>query len=463
MPNPMAKSESNGAHPSPKRRDVGVLITIALALMICWSVIFSGNLAGRGAADDLNFHWLAIIQFAQQWPIPDLGDYASATTPGYHLILAPLVKSGMGHTGVQLVASIWTMALLGLLSWHCSATLGRATAILMLPIIASMYVLFPGIWLLPDNAGWLFVLGIVLLALRGHGGWVSWAIGGVLLFGLVWLRQIHIWAAAPIWLAAWLGSQDQTPVNLRSLFTSDTYRRIGRTMIAIGCTIPGFVALAWFLGIWGGLVPPSFQNMHQGPNFATPGFLLAQVAVLSFPFIPMLLLRSRDVWAHHWRWVLFALLIGLVLSVLPYSSYSYEQGRYGGWWNMVGKFPTIADRSPVYIVLGLLGSLCLVLWLSLASTRDIWVWVGVLIAFTLAQSANHASWQRYHEPMLLMVMVLIIARSPLLSRIRSRAMGGSIALAMILGSITVLSMIGAQPVRSSDAGSTPELNSPESP
>ncbi len=450
------------ATPAPKGRDVAVLVTIGLAMLVCWSVIFSGNLSGRGAADDLNFHWLAILQFAQQWPTPDLGDYASATTPGYHLLLAPLAKAGMGHTGIQLVASLWTMGLLGLLAWNTSATLGRWAAVLLLPVIASMYVFFPGIWLLPDNAGWLLVLGIVLLCLRAKTGWVSWTICGVLLVALVWMRQIHIWAAAPVWLAAWLGSGPHAPRDLRSFFSSFS-GRAGRTLIAIGCTVPAFMALVWFLGVWGGLVPPSFQNMHQGPNPATPGFVLMQVAILSVPFTPMLLPRARAVWAHHWRLVLIALLLGLLLGVVPASSYSYEAGRYGGWWNLLGKLPTVADRSPVFTVLSVLGALYLVLWLSLASRRDVWVWVGVLIAFTLAQSANHASWQRYHEPMLLIMIVLIIARSAMLEQIKTRAMGGAVVLALILGSIATISMLTADPVQTSDSSVSGVLNSLESP
>lgn len=462
MLTPDARSSMPAETTTPKRRDVAVLTTIALGMLVCWSVILSGNLSGRGAADDLNFHWIAIIQFAQQWPSPDLGDYASATTPGYHLLLAPLVKAGMGHTGVQLIASIWTLGLLGLLSWKLSATLGRSAIVLMLPIIASMYVIFPGIWLLPDNMGWLMVIGIVLLALRSNTGWISWAISGVLLLGLVWVRQVHIWAAAPIWLAAWLGGQSHTPSDIPSFFSSFP-SRFARTLIAIGCTVPAFVALVWFLGTWDGLVPPSFQNMHQGPNWATPGFMLVQVAILSVPFAPILLPRVRELWAHHWRWVLIASLIGLLLGVVPHSSYSYEAGRYGGWWNLIGKTPTIAERSVLFVLLSLTGSLCLVLWLSLSSRRDVWVWIGVLVAFAVAQSANHASWQRYHEPMLLMVLMLIVARSPKLNQIKTRALCGAVVLALILGSITTISMIGAKPVLTSDSGTAIDQNSSESP
>lgn len=462
MLTPDARSSISAECTTPKRRDVAVLTTIALGMLVCWSVILSGNLSGRGAADDLNFHWIAIIQFAQQWPSPDLGDYASATTPGYHLLLAPLVKAGMGHTGVQLIASIWTLGLLGLLSWKLSSTLGRSAIVLMLPIIASMYVIFPGIWLLPDNMGWLMVIGIVLLALRANAGWINWAISGLLLLGLVWVRQVHIWAAAPIWLAAWLGGLSHTPSDIRSFFSSSP-SRFARTLIAIGCTVPAFVALVWFLGTWGGLVPPSFQNMHQGPNWATPGFMLVQIAILSVPFAPMLLPRVRELWAHHWRWVLIASLIGLLLGVVPHSSYSYEAGRYGGWWNLIGKTPTIADRSVLFVLLSLTGSLCLVLWLSLSGRRDVWVWIGVLVAFVVAQSANHASWQRYHEPMLLMMLMLIVARSPKLNQIKTRALCGAVVLALILGSITTISMIGAKPVLASNSGTAKDQNSAESP
>lgn len=463
MPEREKQPDTDAPPPTgPHRRDQAVLITVAIAMLVCWGVILSGNLSGRGAADDLNYHWVAIMQFAQQWPVPDLGDYASATTPGYHLLLAPLARAGMGHTGIQLVASLWTFSLLGLLSWNLSRTLGRAAAVLMLPLIASMYVIFPGIWLLPDNAGWLLVLGIVLLSLRRTGGWGVWVTSGVLLLGLVWLRQIHIWAAAPIWLCAWLGQESQTPTGLRDLF-ADPSRRIGRTLIAIGCTVPAFMALIWFLGIWGGLVPPSFQNMHQGPNAATPGFMLTQLCILSIPFAPMLLPRLRAIWALHWRWLLFAGMLGLVLGTVPASSYGYEAGRYGGWWNMLGKVPTLADRSPLFVLGSVVGSIGLVVWMSLATRRDVWVWVGAMVAFTLAQSANHASWQRYHEPMLLMMMLLIIARSPMLDQFRTRALLGAALLALVLGSITAISVLGAEPVRPDTSASATERNSPDSP
>ena len=442
-PSPFDPPRSSNASAGTRLGALGIIL--GLTLLACWSLILSGNRSGRGASDDLNYHWVAIHQFAQEWPTPDLSDYASATTPGYHLLLAPMVRAGLGHSGAQLVASVWTLALIGVLGWVVSRAWGWASALLMLPMIASMYVLFPGVWLLPDNAGWFFVLGVLLLALRPRFGWVSWMIAGLLLVALVWVRQVHIWAAGVVWLSAWLGNQTQTPHDLADFFGNLT-QRLGRTIIAQGMTIPAFVALLWFLGTWNGLVPPSFQDNHQGPNPATPGFILMQLGILSIFFVALLWPRLRMLWAHHWRWVLLVGVVGLGLGLLPISGYSYDAGRYGGWWNGIRLLPTLGQRSPVFVLGSLFGALALACWLSLAPVRDRWIWVGTLVAFTLAQSANHTSWQRYHEPMLLMMILLIFARSEGVDRVRVRVVLGSLALSLMLAGVTVGSLWTAKPI-----------------
>jgi len=421
-----------------------VLIVLMLLLVASWGMILSGNLSGRGAADDLNYHWIAIEQFAAELPSPDLSDYASATTPGYHLILAPFAKVGIGHTGIQLIASLWSFGLLGVLAWITAGRFGKGAIVLMLPMLVSMYVLYPAIWLLPDNAAWLGVLIILLLALKPEPSPKTWALAGVVLFGLVWMRQIHIWIAGVIWLSAWLGSADQTPTLTRCC--SSIVDRVGRSLVALGCTIPAFAALAWFVLLWGGLVPPTFQDNHQGPNPITPAFILTQLAILSVFFGPMLWARLKELWKYQSAWVLFAAIAGFALGIIPASSYNYDAGRYGGWWNIIGNFPTIADRSPIIILGAVAGALALVAWLSLVSRRDVWIWIGALVGFTLAQSANHTSWQRYHEPMLLIMIVLILARSSSIKAYTRSIMLGSITLAAMLGVLTLIFTLNAKPV-----------------
>ena len=421
-----------------------VLIIQVLTLCATLPLIFSGYSNGRAAADDYNYHWVAIQKFAIEWPSPDISDYHSATTPGYHLILAPFVRAGLGHTGTQLLALTWTLAFFGLLCWVVSRSMGRIAALICLPMVVSMYTIYPGVWLLPDNAGWFIVFAILILALRDRTGWWTWLASGVLLAVLVALRQIHIWAAGVVWLSAWIGSGQGVPTSLRSCF-DDIVSRAGRTLISISCTIPAFALLGWFLLLWGGLVPPMFQENHQGPNPATPGFILMQLGFLSVFFFPILRARLPRVWAHHWRWVLLSIFIGILCAIGPASSYSIEDGRYSGWWNFVILIPSVAARSPVFIIGAIAGSLALPLWLSLVHRRDMWIWVGILIAFTLAQSANHASWQRYHEPMLLMMIILMIARSNLLEKMRVRVLIGTTLLCTMLLTLTVYSLVTADP------------------
>lgn len=419
-------------------------MVIGLFLVFGWSVILTGNHSGRGASDDWKYHWVAIEQFADQLPRPDLSDYASATTPGYHLVLAPLVRAGLGHTGIQLIASIWTIGFFGLLTWVIAGRFGKGAVVLMLPMLCSMYVLYPGIWLLPDNAGWLGVLAIVLLTLKEHPTWRTHVCSGVILVGLIWMRQIHIWIASAIWLSAWLGSTEQTPTPA-GLF-STPIQRAGRTMIAFACTIPAATALVWFILLWGGLVPPTFQSLHQGSNPATPGFILFQLAILSVFFAPTLWSQLKDIWASHARWVVLAGMLGLFIGLLPASSYSYEAGRYGGRWQLIAKFPTVADRSPIFVLGSFAGAIAFVVWLQLVDRRDRWMWIGIMLAFTLAQSANHASWQRYHEPMLLMMVLLILTRSSAIrSSLRSVMIGCALMATMLLV-LTATAMLTAEPV-----------------
>ena len=426
-------------------RAQALLIMVGLTLVCTLPLIMSGNANGRGAADDFNYHWIAIQRFALEWPNPDLSDYASATTPGYHLVLAPLVGAGLGHMGAQLVALLWTLGFFGLLCWSASRYLGRLAAVICLPIVASMYTLYPGVWLLPDNAGWLLVLAIVLLALRDRTGVPIWIVSGILLLALVFVRQVHIWVAGTIWLSAWLGSDAGGPSDLRTFF-SDTIARAGRSVIAIACTIPAFALLLWFLLMWGGLVPPMFQGMHQGPNPATPGFILLQLGVISVFFVPVLWPHFRRLWAHQWKWVLLCAGLGVLFALVPESAYSVDAGRYGGWWNIIKRSPSMGDRSLAYVGGAIFGAIALPVWLGLAPRRDAWVWVGTLVAFVAAQSANHASWQRYHEPLLLVMLVLIIARSRWLGEMRARIVGGVLALSVVFGLLTLVSIIRAEPV-----------------
>ncbi|HZW10024.1 MAG TPA: hypothetical protein VFF69_08980, partial [Phycisphaerales bacterium] len=86
---------------------------IAVFALGAWPLIFSGFVKGRGAADQLNYHEQVIRTFAADWPNPDYSDYLSATTPGYHTLLAAVAHFLTDDRRVlQLIASAFTLGLL---------------------------------------------------------------------------------------------------------------------------------------------------------------------------------------------------------------------------------------------------------------------------------------------------------------------------------------------------------------
>jgi len=418
---------------------IGVLVAVALT----WPFILSGFDSGRGAFDDLRYHWPTVERFAEQLPTPDVSDYPSATTPGYHLDLSVWRALGAPRTLVRLYASLWTAILLGILGSMAHARLGRPGLALLAPVALSMYVLYPGIWLLPDNAGWVGVLVVLILALDHPMSLRALFVSGVALALLVAVRQIHIWAAAAVWCGAWIGSRETTPTP-KDLFTS-IGARARWLALALLAAAPAALVLIWFVRLWGGLVPPDFQGRHQGPNPITPGFILTQVAILSALFAPILVPRLARIARAQAPWLVGALVIGLALGIAPESSYSTDAGRYSGWWNIVRELPAPMGRSIVLALGAPAGAVCLVAWGSMLERRAAWILCVSLLAFTLAQSANHASWQRYHEPMLLILGALTIVRAAPALPI-GRVVFGSLALGCALGAISAADLAGAKTV-----------------
>ena len=256
---------------------------------------------------------------------------------------------------------------------------------MILPLACSSYVVQSGAWLLPDNLAWLGVAAIMMLTLHPSVSWRPVILGSVVLLGLVMVRQIHIWAAGLVWLTAWLNAR---PTE-RSVF-DDLPTRAWHSGVAVLMTLPAFLVLAWFLNLWGGLTAPRFQMNITGIGVSTPAFLLVQLAVFSVGFSPWL---------------------------LPSSTYNEEAGRFSGFWGLAKLTPVIAGHSsPAFLVLAPIGAAVFAGSLIEIPRRKAWVFMGAFIAFTAAQSNTINSWQRYHEPMLLMMLALMSSVQPVTGR-----------------------------------------------
>ena len=114
-------------------------IIAALFVATAWPVIALGVMRGRMASDQLRFHEVVIRLFAADLPSPDLSDYRSATSPGYHLVLAAASKLvGDSRLALQLAGSLFTIGLLALVALVVAERRRTLETILLcLPIAAT--------------------------------------------------------------------------------------------------------------------------------------------------------------------------------------------------------------------------------------------------------------------------------------------------------------------------------------
>ncbi|CAN5827439.1 hypothetical protein BH11PLA1_BH11PLA1_01020 [soil metagenome] len=303
---------------------------------------------GRAKFDQDVFHVPTIQKFAAELPVPDLSDYASATTPGFHLGLAVISRIAPGDTFFHLATAVIGTSVLVVLGCRVALACGLAVAVhggarrstqlthvlaAIAPLACSSYFVQSSLYVLPDNAAWWSVCAVLILALmlaapvdKGEGMRRPLVAGGVALVILVFTRQIHIWAAAPLWVAAviWAASMPAAAASHRAsgsrfinavlpprkAAASDSeFPRFGDLIagvrsralaVAVICTLPAFGLLYAFYRLWGGLTPPRFQaalnpaavagsvdaTAVTGLSPATPAFVLALFGVLGVFFIP---------------------------------------------------------------------------------------------------------------------------------------------------------------------------------
>lgn len=441
---------------NPPRFPWHALASAAVLAAVALPIVLTGNMNGRGAGDQFKYHARVIQIFTDQLPRPDLTDYLSATTPGYHLVLAAVARLGLdsddpANVALRLVSLLFSLALVSLLAWAVGRRTDPVTAAcLTLPLCLSLYVVNSAAWLLPDNLGWLGVLVVLLIALRDRHTWRSCALAGLALLLLVLVRQIHLWAAAVLWVGAWLAAappREHQPTFLPPL--DQPLRRFRAATPMLIATIPAFLALFFFFQLWNGhLTPPTFADQHaRAVNPAAPAFVLALLGLAGAFYAPVLWPIMRDSLTRSPFTLAIAAIVGLLIAAIPETSFSHEHGRWSGLWNVVEKIPAPLDRSPLIIALAAVGAVSVVAWTSAIPTRQRWIYLASLVSFAVATGANIQLWQRYVEPFILILTALMTAdvigkreRVPLVFRL------GPIALTLVLASITALKLATEKPV-----------------
>ena len=441
------------------------LILAAYSLLLGAVLVFSGRIPGRAEYDQKLYHEPTIRQFAQQWPDFDFWHYRSATTPGYHLVQAAVAKFiSPSLLTLQLTAVLITAGLSYLLgralSRHAPPLLAVAFG---LPLASSIYIAQSSAYLLPDNLGWLGVLAMLLLALRPRQS-VAVLIGAAaVLTALVMVRQIHAWTAGLLWLGAWLNTVDSRAgplLNPRVLLHRPAVQ-VGRTALALLATMPAVLLLALFYRYWGGLVPPVFQGWYHSGNSAAIVFVLAVFGAFAPFFIVTWLPGLRELWSQHKKSAMVILLVLLAACLAVPTTHDLPAGRFSGLWNIAAKLPTVGHTSPFMVGLAALGAVCLLSLAARLDPRTRLIFLGGVLGYAAASTANHDLFQRYVEPFALMLLALMSAMGlkPTTAPAARHAIGPVVLAAAFL-SLTMLSL-----ARSSSPidGPPPAARSPEDP
>lgn len=462
---------SNDATTLRSGANVAGLAVVALFLLFAVPLILFTPNGNRAGADEAIYHLPAVRQFQREWPRFDFRTYTSATTPGYHLVLATVAR--FVGDDVRLLRAVGALFTIGLLATAAAALARRvgapAAVVLSLPLLCSSYVFKAGVWILPENAAWWGVVAVLLIALRPRVDVLTYVGGGALLAALVFFRQMHIWSASVLWLAAWLGSgrcadmQDvaraESPsVPTDSPWTGPFFPRIVRAMLMFVASLPAFLIVGYFVRLWGGMVPEHYRIHGEtrtgsiymdGGNPAAPAMILGLMAAFSPLFLPLAWRPIRDRIRRERRtaWLVAAgAVVGAAIGIFPETSYDMAAGRWSGLWNLVARMPTIHSRSPLIVVLAALGGATLALWLLALSRRDRWLFLAAWFMFALAQSFSSMAWQRYYEPFLLMTLALAAARAHAdgrpqeIVRPRRLALAGPLLLAVLLAGVTVATL-----------------------
>ncbi|MBS0198453.1 MAG: hypothetical protein JSR77_17010 [Planctomycetes bacterium] len=416
--------------PTPARPStLHSLILPAAFLALALAVINSGRIPHRVAYDQALYHEAAIRQFAAQWPNVDLSDYLSATTPLFHLIAAAVKYAGLSVAGLQVACAILTAALLWVLIQLSRACGGKGWAA-CLPFATSLYVFSSGAWILPDNAAWLGVVLLLGLLIAAPLTLRRALLCAIILFLLVLTRQVHLWTAGLIIAAAWLAGAPTLPEQtgpwrpaaaLRDLLFTNLGRRCVLASAALLTLLPALLVLIYFYGLWGGLVPPTFQFQYHKANPAGPAFILAVFGAVSVFFAGYVWPCTRRLLCEQPAWAALAAACGLLLALIAPTTAGatsdYLAGRRTGLWDVAAALhdrlhlPNIGHASPLIVALCVFGAItfaaCLLAW----SGRQRILLIAALIGYGSAIGAGGELWQRYAEPFVLILAALCAARA----------------------------------------------------
>ncbi|MFM1868752.1 MAG: hypothetical protein RL591_2160 [Planctomycetota bacterium] len=386
--------------------------------------------------DQRDYHLPVIFEFARTLPTPTVSDYNSATTPGYHLLMAVAVRAGVEGVLLSVVNALFGVVFVAMVAGYIGRLSGVLVGIAAGCLLGvSPYVLSSSVWMTTDNLASIALFGAFLAAAPIAAARTPYAVRCGVLASLVavlgvCVRQILAYAAAfpGAAVVARACAERRAP-------------RASELAVAALALLPSLIVVAIFVKLWGGLVPPTFQQYHGGgANPVTPIYVLAVVAVWATPVFIGIPGFLRELFSP--RMMLLAALAAIVACALP-SSYVVHV-RFGGiLWTVASKLPAPFERSILIVPLAGLGAAVLGAYLRLWSrttaheSRGLGLYALLaLLGMTVAQTTNTQCFERYIQPPVL-VLALVAAASLAGPRLRAWPFLAMTAVALVLSLFNV--------------------------
>ncbi len=385
------------------------------------------------ASDAIKYHIPVIREMAENWPAVDIVNYRSATSPGYHYVLAGAMRAGVSETGLRWINLLAGCAFVGVVGAFAGTIVGwRAAALFGFPLVASSYVLCSTAWITTDNAALACVAVAVGCAAFGGGTARASVVGGIGATLAVAVRQLHIWPIAPLALSMKAGSGLLGSIpGVRDLCAGlglvEERRELNWTRFIVGsvAVLLPVALLAFFVWKWQGLMPPAYREKHaSGVSLSMPAFSLSLAAIFggamlasAWESVKALRLNDPYVWG--------AVSIGLFVSVVPPTGWNAGAGRMHGWmWEIVRLFPSPFECSPVFVAFAPIGAVALlVYWRAAAANgrkRAATILLFAGICWCAAQMMNAQAWHRYAEPPVLAGIVWLASLALPSREVRAR-------------------------------------------
>jgi hypothetical protein len=384
-------------------RNQTILLSILAFYIPALPLILLDYNAGRAYSDQYFGHLPTIMAFADHL---DFSDYESATTPGFHVLIALFAKYVSSNiVFLKLISSLITALFIAVFAGLLHIKAGKTkTVVLLLPMILSLYFLPDGVWIVPDNLAWLTVAAIFILTATcppGAGYFIS---TGIVLFLAVTVRQSNLWLASVPWAVG------ISPLLLHGIVRKN---KIAIAGVSFLITIPAFLILYYFYHTWGALVPPAVQVRHgRGMSYCVPAFFLSVFFIYTVFYVPVVLQTFKKIITRSaLPFVAAGMAIGFLVAVIPATDFNYDAGRFSGFWNFVRLAPNIGHTSVLLTITSTLGGGMLFCWLLLVD-REFRFILGLAIpAFVLALIPNTLVLERYFAVFVFILLFIILYRT----------------------------------------------------